>query len=194
MPESASRARPSEPTPFQRAVEYIGTQVTLAIEELDPALVTRTVAAISRAPQVFVYGAGRSGIIARAFAMRLVQVGVTAYVIGESVTPIVRKGDLAVIFSNAGESQSSLQTANIVRREGAELIVVTSREGSKLSHAASFLLVLRFRESAERPGLAPLGTLFESGSLRLGDGLIAELMRVRNETEESLRRRHAIMV
>jgi 6-phospho-3-hexuloisomerase len=190
MPGSA------EPTPttFQRAVEYIGTEVTRAVNELDPAIVTRAVGMISRAPQVFVYGAGRSGIIARAFAMRLVQVGVTAYVIGESVTPIVRRGDLAVVFSNRGESQSSLQTANIVRREGADLIVVTSKGNSKLSHAANTLLVLQFPEDGDRPSLAPLGTLFESGSLRLGDGLIAELMRVRKESEESLRRRHAIMV
>lgn len=194
MGESASPSAPPEPTPFQRAVEYIGTQVTRALAELDPKLVTQAVEAISKAPQVFVYGAGRSGIIARAFAMRLVQVGVTAFVIGESVTPIVRRGDLVVVFSNRGESQSSLQTANIVRREGADLIVITSKGNSKLAHAASTLLVLQFPEDAVRPGLAPLGTLFESAGLRLGDGIIAELMRTRHESEESLRRRHAIMV
>jgi 6-phospho 3-hexuloisomerase len=146
------------------------------------------------APAIFVYGAGRSGIIGRAFAMRLVQTGLTAYVIGESVTPIVRSGDAVVIISDRGESQSSIQTANIVRREGAKLVVVTARESSKLAHAATVLIALDFPDDDARRQFAPLGTLFESAALRWADALIAEIMHARGETEASMRRRHAIMV
>jgi len=149
---------------------------------------------LHQAPQTFVYGAGRSGIVGRAFAMRLVQAGLRAYVIGESVTPIVRRGDAVFILSSQGESASSNQTGNIVRREGAELIVVTSRATSKLAHTATLLLVVEFPEDPDRPRYAPLGTLFEAASLRLTDALIVELMHVRGESEDSMRRRHAIMV
>jgi 6-phospho 3-hexuloisomerase len=179
---------------FSRAQAYIGRRVSEAIDRIDPATIDRAVAILAKAPATFVYGAGRSGIIGRAFAMRLVQTGLTAYVIGESVTPIVRRGDAVFIVSGAGESQSSVQTANIVRREGAELVVLTGRATSKLAHAATLLLPLDFPEDPPRSRLAPLGTLFESASLRLTDALVAELMRVRRETEESMRRRHAIMV
>ena len=177
-----------------RASRYIGDRVSEALDRIDPKSVARAVEILNRAPQIFVYGAGRSGIIGRAFAMRLVQTGLRAYVIGESVTPIVRHGDAVFILSGQGESYSSIQTANIVRREGAELVVLTGRPSSKLAHAATLLLVLEFAEDAERPVVAPLGTLFESASLRLTDALIAELLRARGETEESMRRRHAIMV
>ncbi|MCI4329688.1 MAG: hypothetical protein L3J80_02320, partial [Thermoplasmata archaeon] len=74
---------------FSRAQSYIGRRVSEALDRLDPATVDRAVAILAKAPATFVYGAGRSGIVARAFAMRLVQIGLTAYVIGESVTPIV---------------------------------------------------------------------------------------------------------
>lgn len=194
MPRSAEPSRSADAPLFADAVGYIGQRVTAALEGLPAAPVTKAVAMLTSARSIFVYGAGRSGIIGRAFAMRLVQTGLTAFVIGESVTPIVRAGDLVVIFSNRGESQSSLQTANIVRREGADLIVVTARATSKLAHAASLLLLLEFPEDAARPRFAPLGTLFESAGLRLGDALIAEIMRIRGESEDSLRRRHAIMV
>ena len=183
-----------EPSPFLSAVGYIGDRVTRALSTLDPTTVSRVVALLDSAPKIFTYGAGRSGIIARAFAMRLVQTGLTAFVIGESVTPIVHRGDVVVIFSNRGESQSSVQTANIVRREGAELVVITARGNSKLAHAASLLVHLPLPDDPERTRWAPLGTLFESASLRLSDGLVAALMARRGETEESLRRRHAIMV
>ena len=179
---------------FAAAQSYIARRVGEAIGRLEPARLDRAVQILAAAPATFVYGAGRSGIIGRAFAMRLVQTGLTAYVIGESVTPIVRRGDAVFILSGAGESQSSIQTANIVRREGAELIVLTGRATSKLAHAATLLLALEFPEDPDRKRLAPLGTLFESASLQLTDALVAELMRVRRETEETMRRRHAIMV
>jgi 6-phospho-3-hexuloisomerase len=187
-------ATDASPSTFVRAQRYIGERVTFALERVDPALIARAVEMLAKAPQIFVYGAGRSGIVGRAFAMRLVQAGLRAYVIGESVTPIVRRGDAVFILSGLGETYSSLQTANIVRREGAELIVLTARPTSKLAHTASLLLVVDFPEDADRPRLAPLGTLFESASLRLTDGLIAELAAARGESEASMRGRHAIMV
>ncbi len=179
---------------YLRAQRYVADRVTAALEGIQVADVERALAVLSHAPQIFVYGAGRSGIIGRAFAMRLVQTGLRAFVIGESVTPIVKKGDAVFIFSSQGESYSSIQTANIVRREGADLIVLTAKWNSKLAHAATVLLSLDFPEDAERPRYAPLGTLFESASLRLTDGIIAELLAIRGETEDSMRRRHAIMV
>lgn len=190
---SPAPAASPDPT-FADAVRYIGEQVGASLAQVRPEEVQGAVEMLLKAPAIFVYGAGRSGIIGRAFAMRLVQAGLTAYVIGESVTPIVRKGDAVFILSGRGESYSSISTANIVRREGAELIVVTARGTSKLAHAATRLITLDFREDDRRARLAPLGTLFESASLRLTDALIAEILRHRGETEESMRRRHAIMV
>ncbi|MEM0128708.1 MAG: SIS domain-containing protein [Thermoplasmata archaeon] len=185
---------PAEARTFQEADRYIATRAGEALAAVDPTTVARILELFARAPTIFVYGAGRSGIIGRAFAMRLVQAGLSAYVIGESVTPIVRRGDLVVIFSNRGESYSSIQTANIVRREGADLVVVTSRPSSKLAHAATVLVTLPIPDDPDRARYAPLGTVFEAASLRVADALIAAWIEVRGETEESMRRRHAIMV
>jgi 6-phospho 3-hexuloisomerase len=190
MPAPRAGSRPV----YLRAQRYITEHVTTALERLDPATVRRAVEVLSGAPQVFVYGAGRSGIIGRAFAMRLVQTGVRAFVIGESVTPIVQKGDAVFIISGQGESYSSIQAANIVRREGADLVVLTSRSSSKLAHTATVLLAIDLPDDSDRPRYAPLGTIFESASLSLTDGIIAEMMRTHGETEGSMRRRHAIII
>jgi len=179
---------------YLRSQRYIAEHVAAALERLDPVTVHRAVDVLSRAPQIFVYGAGRSGIIGRAFAMRLVQTGLTAYVIGESVTPIVKRGDAVVILSSQGESYSSIQVANIVRREGAELVVLTAKGASKLAHTATVLLAIDLPEDPDRPRYAPLGTIFEAASLLLTDGLIAEILVARREDEASMRRRHAIIV
>jgi 6-phospho 3-hexuloisomerase len=184
----------AEESTFVRAQRFIGERVTKALERVDAVAVDHAVEILGSARQTFVYGAGRSGIIGRAFAMRLVQTGLRAYVIGESVTPIVSPGDAVFILSGQGESYSSIQTANIVRREGANLIVLTARPTSKLAHTATLLLAVEFPENGDRPRYAPLGTLFESASLRLTDAIIAELMAMRGESEATMRRRHAIIV
>lgn len=188
-----ARATAEGPT-FARAHAYVARQVQASLAAIPAETVTKALGLLEKAPTIFAYGAGRSGIIGRAFAMRLMQIGLTAYVIGESVTPIVRRGDAVVILSAAGESYSSIQTANIVRREGADLIVLTARPGSKIAHAATVLVAFRFPEDEERGRLAPLGTLFETAALAFTDAMVAELMEARGESEETMRRRHAIMV
>ena len=37
-------------------------------------------------------GAGRSGLVAKAFAMRLMHLGLEAFVVGETITPALNKG------------------------------------------------------------------------------------------------------
>ena len=179
---------------FAESQAYLARRVSDAVAKIPSDIVQRAVDILLKAPEIFVYGAGRSGIIGRAFAMRLVQVGLAAFVIGESTTPIVRAGDAVFILSGRGESQSSIQTANIVRREGAQLVVLTGRSTSKLAHAANLAIPLEFSDDSEQPELAPLGTLFESASLHFTDALVSAIMRARGESEESMRRRHAIMV
>ena len=51
---------------------------------------------LNAAPRVFVTGEGRSGFMARAFAMRLMHLGLPVHVIGETTTPSVASGDVVV--------------------------------------------------------------------------------------------------
>ncbi|MCK5024870.1 MAG: SIS domain-containing protein, partial [Thermoplasmata archaeon] len=61
--------------------------------------------------KVFIYGVGRSGTMSKAFAIRLVQLGLKVFFVGETITPIVEKDDLVIIVSNTGETMSAIQTA-----------------------------------------------------------------------------------
>ncbi|MCI4329121.1 MAG: hypothetical protein L3J86_06000, partial [Thermoplasmata archaeon] len=95
MPDAPADVEPI----FVAAEKYIGERVTHSLASIDPAVIQSIVRELLKAPATFVYGAGRSGIIGRAFAMRLVQTGLVAYVFGESVTPIVHQGDAVFILS-----------------------------------------------------------------------------------------------
>lgn len=61
--------------------------------------------------RLFVIGAGRSGLVGRAFAMRMMQLGLNAFVVGETTTPALEKGDLLMTISRSGRTRTVLETA-----------------------------------------------------------------------------------
>ncbi len=150
--------------------------------------------AIIGARKVFIYGVGRSGLIAKAFAIRLVQMGLEVYFVGETVTPIVEEGHLVIIVSHTGETMSAIQTANIVRRVGARVIAITANAHSKLASASNLVILIHPPKDEDRRRLAPLGTLFEDATLIYLDSIVARLMEKLGQGEGSMRKRHAIWV
>ncbi|MCI4371966.1 MAG: SIS domain-containing protein [Thermoplasmata archaeon] len=156
--------------------------------------IAQSVETLTSAKKLFVYGVGRSGLAARAFAMRMVQLGIDCYFIGETITPVVSDGDAVLIVSNTGSTMSAIQVANIARRVGAKVISVTGHATSKLAHASNVVLLIHSNGDAVQSKLAPLGTLFEAATVLLLDGLVAQVMESLGQTEADMRSRHAIMV
>lgn len=179
---------------FRKSVDYIMDKVRASISSINDRYIEEICREFLKAERIFLYGAGRSGLVAKAFAIRLVHLGFQTYVIGETITPPVRKGDLVVVISGSGETIPSVMTADIARKIGAKLIAITAREDSKIAKNADFIVKLSTEcEDKERAKLAPLGTLFEAGAWIFLDGLVSHLMEMRGESERSMRDRHATL-
>jgi 6-phospho-3-hexuloisomerase len=149
---------------------------------------------ITDARKVFIYGVGRSGLIAKAFSIRLVQMGLEVFFVGETITPIVEEGNVVIIVSYTGETMTAIQVANIVRRVGAKVISITANDHSKLAAASNLVIVLKPPKDDDRKRLAPLGTIFEDAALIYLDSMVAALMEKLGQSEASMRKRHAIWV
>jgi len=184
--ETALTAAESTKFLLDHLAEILATDRTKEIGE--------SVDILTSAKKLFVYGVGRSGLAARAFAMRMVQLGLDCYFIGETITPVVSDGDAVLIVSNTGSTMSAIQVANIARRVGAKVISVTAHRTSKLSHASNVVLLIQSDDDATQAKLAPLGTLFEDATVLLLDGVVAQVMERLGQTEADMRGRHAIMV
>ncbi len=143
------------------------------------------------ANSIFVYGAGRSGLVAKAFAIRLVHLGFPTFVVGETITKPVKKGDLVVLVSSSGETIPVAMTAEIARRLGAKIISITSNPDSHIARFADIPVILKPKN--KDASLAPLGTLFEISAWLFLDGIVAQLMAEKKETEESMKGRHATL-
>jgi 6-phospho 3-hexuloisomerase len=166
--------------------------------------INQFVDALLKSKRVFVVGAGRSGLVAKAFAMRLMHVGMDVYVIGETITPSLRAKDTLLAISGSGETELIVETAKIGKKIGAKIIAVTTYPRSPLAKLADVVVTLPGRKEVaaiadymkrelfgEYASLAPLGTLFEVGVMVFLDGIMAALMVKLGKREEDLKARHA---
>jgi len=123
--------------------------------------------------RVFVHGAGRSGLMLRALAMRLAQMGRCVYVAGETVTPAIRRGDLLIVASASGTTASVLRAAEVARSCGADVLTITATADSPLTavHPADVLMDTPTKDRAQADGQA-MGSLFEQALLIFGDAVV----------------------
>lgn len=178
---------------MRETIDYIIKSVQTTLES-DIENTDKFVDLVIASSKVFIYGVGRSGLIAKAFAIRLVQMGLEVFFVGETITPIVEEGNLVIIVSYTGETMSAIQTANIVRRVGAKVVTITANDHSKLASASNLVIVIHPPKDDDRKRLAPLGTLFEGATLFYLDGIVATLMEKLGQSEGAMRKRHAIWV
>lgn len=143
--------------------------------------------AILKADRIFVHGMGRSGLMAKAFAMRLMHLGIKVHVVGEVTTPSIEKRDLLISVSSSGETSNIVNIGKIAKKEGAKLALITSQPESSLAGMAD--IVLTVKEPGDRSPLL-LGTLFETAILIILDALVVEMMNRLDKSEKEMKSRH----
>jgi len=175
------------------AIQYTLDHIGKALGEIEESQVEPVLNAFFDVNKVFVYGVGRSGLAARAFAMRLTHLGFRCYVIGETITPPVEATDLVLLVSGSGATTSVVRTAQIARSIGSKVVCITSNPESELARLATAFVVIETYDNDQKSTLAPLGTLFEDGVQLFLDGVIVELMTRMGETEARMSSRHATL-
>ncbi|MFC3883724.1 6-phospho-3-hexuloisomerase, partial [Bacillus songklensis] len=97
---------------------------------------------ILESKKVFVAGAGRSGFMAKSFAMRMMHMGIDSYVIGETVTPNFEKEDILIIGSGSGETKSLVSMAEKAKSIGGKIAAVTIFPDSTIGQLADVTIKL----------------------------------------------------
>jgi 6-phospho-3-hexuloisomerase len=168
--------------PLSRALARVSATEEAAFEKL-----------LLSSRRIFVTGLGRTGLMARGFAMRLMHLGRRVYHVGDVITPGIRRGDVLVICSRTGRSPVLLYYIAIARKAGARVAVVTGERNSPVARKANAVLHLPTEgRAAKVRGRAdlPLGSLFEQALLLALDHVVVRLMDSLALTEEDLRRIH----
>ena len=189
----------------QEMMLLMASKIRVIANKISDDDVEKFMAEILSAKRVYVIGAGRSGLVAKSFAMRLMHLGLHAYVVGETITPALNRGDLIVIFSGSGKTKTVADIAETAKDIGAHICLITSNADSRIGKIADCNVVIEHhRDEAEddavefeirqmmgeHKSFAPLGTLFETASMIFGDAVISRLMEITNTDESALKNRH----
>ncbi|ASA24669.1 6-phospho-3-hexuloisomerase [Paenibacillus donghaensis] len=148
-----------------------------------------------RSKKIFLAGAGRSGLMGRAFAMRLMHVGKEAYVVGETVTPGIEESDVLVLGSGSGETKGLVAMAKKAKSLGASVVVVTITTESTLGRLADFTVQLPGAPKDQAGGsyqtIQPMASLYEQTLLLFYDAVILRLMELTGQTTSQMFGKHA---
>ncbi|KRE82457.1 6-phospho 3-hexuloisomerase [Paenibacillus sp. Soil766] len=172
----------------------VAAELYHAFQQINDGEVAGLAERILKANRVFVAGAGRSGLMGRAFAMRLMQLGIPVYVVGETVTPAIKAGDLLVIGSGSGETAPLVAYANKSAALHAEVVLVTLSAHSTIGRIANYTVMLtgaRKDQADAAVSLQPMGSLYEQTLLLFYDVVIISLMQMLKMDTSSMYENHA---
>lgn len=178
--------------------ETLEDQLIAMKENLDYQQLEDFIKVIEESRCIFVMGAGRSGYIAKAFAMRLMHLGYDVYVVGETVTPRIASDEVLISISGSGETTSVVNISRKAKDLGCKLISITCNSTSTLAKLSDVVVIRDAKNKGESGNgeisrIAPLGTLFEITSYILLDALVAELMHRKGISERELAEKHAVL-
>lgn len=182
---------------ISRNVKTIVGEINFVFRSVKEKEVKVLVKHLIKARKVVVCGAGRVGMVTRAFAMRLAHLGLDAYVVGDANVPKIGKKDFLLISSGSGETQTIYDLMVVAKKNGAKLGLVTGNPESRMGRLADCLVQIK-APSKTKPidnfsSVQPMTTLNEQCLWLFYDALVLDLMRATKQNAEDMKNRHSIL-
>ena len=151
--------------------------------------------AIEKAEKIFVYGAGREGIAARSFAMRLMHLGKETHWLMDDTTPGMHEHDLFIGVDGSGKIGYIDYFLEMGMKTGAKTAVITGSPLERIPQAADICLfvpaaVYKGTDPRVVPTKQPMGNLFEQHLFLLFDILIMMMEERFGISHEEMESRH----
>lgn len=182
--------RATGPSPESRILQEIGR----VVGRMRGPATSRFVDRLLAADQIFLVGRGRTGLVAGAFAMRCMHLGLRVFMVGEITTPKIGPRDLLVVCSGGGTGRTVTQMVRIAQRARAAIAVCSYNARTPIARAASvFVHVptpnLRVGGRARRT-VQPLGSLFEQALFVYLDAVVLRIMDRLRVSADAMAARH----
>ncbi len=151
--------------------------------------------AIVQAKRIFVVGAGREGIAARSFSMRLMHLGKELHWVWDDTAPGMHRGDLFLAVNGSGKIGHIDYLLQQAASTGVTRAVITGAPAEKTPSEADvcvFVPAAVYKGTDPRvvPSVQPMGSLFEQHLFLLFDILILLLEEKMCLSHEEMEARH----
>jgi 6-phospho-3-hexuloisomerase len=175
-------------------LSLVRDEIAETAAQIDQKQLAGLTAQIGMADRIFVAGAGRSGLVLRMAAMRLMHLGLTVHVAGDTTTPAISSGDLLLVASGSGTTSGVVKAAETAARAGASVAALTTNQGSPLASLSDALVIIPAAQKTDHgSGLSRQysGSLFEQVLFLVTESVFQTLWDNADEPAEQLWLRHA---
>ena len=132
---------------------------SLSIEEVEK-VANSIIESEKNGGRVHVTGVGKPSYVARYIASLFSSIGTPSYFLDATETihgsaGQVARGDVVIAISNSGKTTELLKSVNVLNKNGAIVVAVTSNSESELSRLSKYTLVAKVDKEGDDLGLPP---------------------------------------
>ena len=176
-------------------IEIILHEIKSVLSQIDEKQVEVLMDEILKAEKIVVCGAGRVGMAIRGFGMRLGHLGLQAYTLGDSTVPGIGEGDLLIVASGSGETQTIFDLVSIAKRNKSKIVAVTGNPESRIGLLADSFVKITAPSKTKAVdnfiSVQPMTTLNEQCLGLFFDAVCLKLMERMGETHDTMWARHS---
>ncbi|RFA35624.1 6-phospho-3-hexuloisomerase [Virgibacillus dokdonensis] len=182
---------------MRKTLDTIVMEVSKVIQAVDSDEVVALAEQLKRANSIFVAGTGRSGLIGKAFAIRMMHSGYSVYVVGETITPNMEADDVLLIISGSGNTGTLAYFAEKATAIGATIALVTTNKQSVIAQYSNCVVEIPAATKKRLPNepatIQPLGSQFDQSAHVVLDAVIAHVLQQEqwNKSNQVLSQKHA---
>jgi 6-phospho-3-hexuloisomerase len=180
---------------LKKLISQILSEVSTVLETVDNKDIENFTDYILNSNKIVVYGAGRVGYAVKGFGMRLGHLGLNAFTLGDSTVPNIGDGDLMIVASGSGETQTVYDIAALSKKNKAKLVLITGRPESRIGQISDLIVSMKAPSKVSAidgfKSIQPMTTLNEQCLQILFDSIVLVLMEKMNQTHDDMWARHS---
>lgn len=176
---------------YRELVSAIVEENRKVLDAVPEAEIQKLIAEIEKAKKIQLFAMGRMQASMRGFAMRLKHMGFDAWVVFDTTTPAIGKGDLLIV--NCAVTMIDLTIIRLAKQAGARVAVLTAHpefENAKLADLVVTVPGQIFGTGVEVRSIQPMASLLEQALFILEDIVVMLLMEKRGVGTKEMQDRH----
>jgi 6-phospho-3-hexuloisomerase len=176
---------------YEQLVNVIITENKTVLDRINQAEIETLLQAIEKAKTIQLYAMGRMALSMRGFAMRLKHMGFDTYVVYDTTTPAIGKGDL--LLDICAVTNVELNVIKCAKTAGATIGLLTAHPENEHGKFADFTVRVPgqiFGDTTEVTSIQPMASLLEQSMFLFTDILTMMLIERNTVNVPEMHKRH----
>lgn len=180
---------------FKKQKNQVLNEIKQVLDKIEESEVQHFIDEILAANTIVVCGAGRVGMAIKGFGMRLAHLGLKAFTLGDSVVPSITQGDILIVASGSGETQTIFDIVAIAKKNKSKVLAITGNSESRIGRLADSLVKVTAPSKTKQVdgfvSIQPMTTLNEQSLGLFFDTVVLLLMEQMGESHDTMWARHS---